>query len=119
MSRQVIPPTPEEAAAFERKCRDLLEAEFRANNSHFSEGDRAHRVDFSEIRLEGSYPDTRVVVEGRTRWGSPFLDKWEIWGPDSQFQTGLGLESSVGDILITYLESQASSVPPEGERNTE
>jgi hypothetical protein len=99
------PSTPEEIRAFEQQCRDGLERAFRDHNSQHS-GDPVWRIDVDDVKLEGTYPDTAVVVEGKDRDGRLFADRLAVWGPSSAFsRTPYGLDSNIGDILIDYLEA--------------
>lgn len=104
--------SPDEASTFARKCRDLLAESFRAHDEHVSQAglSPALLTGVEEIRLEGVYPDTTVVVTGKTRAGGHFTDRLPIWGRDSWFLgESESLEKNVDDIRIRYVEAGAAS----------
>jgi len=96
----------DEAAAYDRTVWRLAE---RALTGHCAEGMLGTAI---AVRLEGTRPESRLVIRYRSRLGGEFGGTWTIWNADEFGTHGLGPSpNSMVGVLIANWDEGAVRAP--------
>jgi hypothetical protein len=89
--------------AIEEERRAAVESEFHRFDAAMAKAEASVRANVDRVELEGSYPDTQLVIFGVSDSGEPIETREPLWGPESFFDQTDSREG-VNVLRTSYVE---------------